>query len=412
MRVLCSAIVLLLVSTSFAGDRWPEYRGPKGNGHADATGLPLEFGETKNVRWKTEIHGKGWSSPVVWDGQVWLTTATEDGKRMYALCVDLESGAIRHDLLVFENEEPQYCHPMNSYATPTPVIEEGRVYVHFGAHGTACLDTATGEKLWERRDLPCNHFRGPASSPILHGERLYIHFDGFDHQYVVCLEKNSGKTVWKKDRSFDYGTDNGDRKKAYCTPQIIEAGGRLQLLSPAAVATVAYDPASGEELWTVRHGGMNASARPLFGHGLAFITNGMGGLVAVSPTGSDDVTGSHVAWSTRQSVAKKSSQLLVGGEIYMVSDNGIFSCLDAKTGKTVWRERLGGEYAASPVYADGRIYFFSRDGECPVLAPGSEFRLLAENRLGDGFMASPAVVGRSLIVRCKSHLYRLEKQEP
>jgi len=409
--VLCT---LVHPASLCIADNWPQFRGPTGDGHSSATDLPLHYSEQENVRWKTAIDGKGWSSPVIWENQIWLTTAPEDGKKLHAICVDRESGEILRDIVVFEVAEPQYCHPMNSYATPTPVVEEGRVYVHFGAHGTACLDTATGKTLWSRTDLECNHFRGPASSPIVDRERLYVHFDGFDLQYVVALDKQTGKTVWRTDRGDIYPTDNGDRKKAYGTPALIEFGGRRQLISPGAEATMSYDPASGQQLWIVHHGGMNVSARPLFGHGLAYINTGGGGLslLAVEPAGSGDISDSHVRWTQRQNVPKRSSQLLIDGLIYMVADNGVVSCLDARTGELAWSrpQRIDGEYAASPIFADGKIWFFSREGKITVIAPGRQFKVLAENQLDDGFMASPAALGQALYLRSTTHLYRIEKQ--
>ena len=398
------AAILGLMMCASADSTWPEFRGPSGDGHAEDANPPVAIDESV-VRWKTAIHGKGWSSPVVWGSQIWLTTATEDGTQMSVVCVDRATGRIVHDLVLLQNKVPAFCHPMNSYATPTPVIEEGRVYVHFGSYLTACLDTSTAKVLWERRDLECDHWRGPASSPILYDGKLFVAYDGFDLQYVVALDKMTGKTVWKQKREIDYGTDNGDQMKAYCTGQVIDVAGQKQLIYPSAVATIAYDPSSGEPLWTVYHAGMNASARPLFGEGLVFITNGMGSMVAVRPDGKGDVTGTHIVWSDRKGVAKKSSQLLVDGLFYMNSDDGVVSCREPKTGDILWQKRAGGEYAASPIYAGGRIYFFSTDGNILTIKPGREFKLLAETRLGDGFMASPAVVGNEMILRSKSHLY-------
>jgi outer membrane protein assembly factor BamB len=390
---------------------WPQFRGPRGDGHSTATGLPVTWSETENVRWKTPIHGKAWSSPVVWEGNIWLTTATEDGQRMYVVCVDAATGEIIHDVQLWEINKPQYCHPMNSYATPTPVVEAGRLYAHFGAHGTACVDTETGRVLWSRQDLPCDHHRGPASSPIVDGNRLILTFDGYDVQYLCALDKQTGETVWKTDRRIDYGTDNGDAKKAYSTPHVIVAGGRRQLISPSAGATIAYDPLSGEELWRVRSGGMNAAARPIFAHGLIYATTAAGGwqLFAVRPDGRGDVTGSHVAWRSGRGIPTRSSPVLVGDALFMVNDAGIMSCIDAITGDLVWQTRFGGKFSASPLYADGRIYFFSEEGVTPVIAAQREFKLLATNQLDDGFMASPAVDGQALILRTKSHLYRIEQ---
>ncbi len=397
-----------------AGDHWPQFRGPSGDGHSDATGVPREWSETRHVRWKTAIHGRAWSSPVLWGSQVWLTTATKDGKELFAVCVDRDSGKILRDLKVFDVAQPQEIHTFNSYASPTPVIEEGRVYVHFGSAGTACLDTAAGQVLWTRRDLPCNHYRGPGSSPILFRDLLVVHFDGYDVQYVVALDRKTGKTVWKTDRSNDFGgTEDGDFKKAFSTPLVIEAAGRLQLISPGSRAAMAYDPLTGRELWQVRFRSFSSTARPLFGHGLVYINTGFGkaDLIAVRPDGKGDVTDTHVAWTAREGIGSKPSPLLVDDLIYVVADNGgVATCLEAKTGKTVWKARIGrAGHSASPVFVDGAVYFFAQDGLTVVVRPGREYAELAKNQLESGFMASPAIVGKAFYLRTETHLYRIEK---
>jgi outer membrane protein assembly factor BamB len=405
--------VFLLAGTAAAQSpqeppQWNQFRGPAGDGIAGDRGLPLEFGEEQHLKWKSKIDGKAWSSPVVWGRQIWLTNAPADGKQMFAMCFDLATGKVLHNVVVFSPEEPQFCHPMNSYATPTPVLEEGRAYVHFGVHGTACIDAQSGEVLWRRDDLECNHFRGPASSPILFGDVLIVAFDGYDVQYVVALDKQTGKTAWRHARAFDYQTNNGDAKKAYCTATVVTHGGKPQVVCPAAAATEALDPETGELLWTVRHGGMNASARPIYDGERIYLSNGSGKqLFAIRPASAEGEA--EVDWQLGKSIPKKSSPVLVDGLLYLASDDGVASCVEAATGEVVWSKRLGGEFAASPIYADGRIYFFSREGRIPIIAAGREFKLLAENQLDDGFMASPAVAGKSLLLRTATHLYCFEK---
>ncbi|OYP32273.1 PQQ-binding-like beta-propeller repeat protein [Rhodopirellula sp. MGV] len=399
------ALLFILVgSVCSAGESWPEFRGPHGNGVADDAHLPSTI-DASVVRWQTPIHGKGWSSPVVWGNQIWLTTATEDGKSMSVICVARDTGKIVHDVVVKTNESPAFCHPMNSYASPTPVIEAGRLYVHFGSYLTACLDTKTAEILWQRTDLECDHHRGPASSPIVYDGKLFVAYDGFDVQYVVAFDKQTGSTVWKHQRAIDYGTDNGDAKKAYGTAQIIKVDGQAVLVYPSAVATEAFDPTSGELLWTVYHGGMNASVRPLYEDGLLLITNGMGSMVAVDPQGRGNLTETQIRWSSRKSVAKKSSPLCVDGLLYMASDDGILSAREIETGDVLWQKRVGGAFAASPIFADGRIYAMNTDGEIVVFKPGRDFQPVSQTQLGDGYMASPAVVGDEMILRSKSTLY-------
>jgi outer membrane protein assembly factor BamB len=403
-------LTCFFVSTLAFAENWAEFRGPDGDGHGNAQSLPATFGETENVTWKTPIKGKGWSSPVVWGNEIWLTTATEDGTSLSAVRVDLKSGKVTHEKRVFFIKKPQYINPFNSYASPTPVIEEGRVYVHFGAHGTAAIDTESGKVLWTRQDLPCDHFRGPGSSPILFENLVILTFDGFDLQYVAALDKNTGHTVWKTDREIDYGTDDGDFKKAYGTPRVIGVNGQPQLISPSAGAMISYDPRTGKEIWRVKSGGMNAATRPLWAFGMVYATTANAGfqLFAVRPDGQGDVTKSHVAWKQPKTIPTRSSPIMVDDLIYMVNDAGIFSCVEAKTGRQVWAHRLGGNYTSSPVYADGKLYFFSQEGDCPVLEPAREFKLLAKNKLEDGCMASPAIADSALLVRTRTHLYRIE----
>ena len=410
--LLTLLVILLPITSSLPGaESWNQFRGPGGDGQARSKSLPVEWDETKGVSWKTAIRGKAWSSPVVCGGQIWMTSATTGGKQLFAICVDGQSGRIVHDVTVFKIAEPMFCYPYNSYASPTPVVDQRRLWVHFGSAGTACLDTATGRVLWSRQDMPCDHFRGPGSSPILFQDLLIVNFDGFDLQYVVALDKHTGKTVWKTNRTIDYGSDNGDMKKAYCTPTVIEHLGRKQLISPAAVATIAYNPSTGDELWKVYHGGYNAAARPLYSHGLVFInTEGGLRLLAVRPDGTGDVTRTHIAWTYGKATPTRPSQLIVKDHLYMVNDAGIVSCLDVKIGKATWTHRMGGRHSASPIHADGRIYFFDEDGRSRVIeANPEEFRLLSENQLAAGCMASPAVLDNALIVRTKTHLYRIER---
>lgn len=417
-------VLLCLVSlSSRAEDNWPQFRGPTGQGLSDAIGLPLTWSDTENVRWKTAIHGKGWSSPVIWGNQVWLTTATEEGHELYVIAVERESGRLVHDLKLFQVESPQYADRFNSYGSPTPVVEAGRVYVSFGSAGTACLDTQTGRVVWQRRDLPCNHWRGAGSSPTVWGNLLILHFDGADYQYVVALDKRDGHTVWKTDRSVDFRdltpegkpVRDGDFRKAFSSPLVVMHDGVPLLISAGSKATYGYEPATGRELWRVEepkhHSG---TVRPVVGHGMVFTATGLakGELWAVKLGGRGVVTDTHVAWKVTTHVPNRPSPVLVGDLLFMVhQDSGVVSCLEAKTGKLVWRERLPGigNHSASPVHAEGRLYFFNENGHCPVIADGREFKVLAENKLPAGVMASPAIAGKALFVRTKTHLYRLEK---
>lgn len=424
MRTVAAALVLCVCSVGAADENWNQFRGPRGDGTSTATGLPITFSDgSPEIVWKTPIPGRAWSSPVIWGRQIWVTNAPEirnttkekpkldEPLVLSAVCIDLDSGQVIHDIKLFEVDTPQFTHATNSYGSPTPYLEEGRVYIHFGAYGTACLETQTGKKIWERTDLKCDHFRGPGSSPVVYGDLLYLTFDGYDQQYITALNKRTGATVWKKDRAVDFGTSDGDAKKGYSTPLMIEAGGRQMLISPFASATIAYDPKSGDPIWTVRHGGMNAAGRPLFGNGLLLINSadGPNPLIAVPPTGEGDIT-KNIAWRTNKSVPKRPSQLLIGDLLFMMSDSAVASCLDAKTGSEIWTKRLTGDYWASPLYANGLIYCFSQQGHVPVFKASREFELVAENKFAEGFVASPAVAGDALILRSKGHLYRIERK--
>lgn len=417
MRTTIAALALpvALAGSARAADRWTEFRGPSGTGWSDSTGLPREWSETRNVAWKTRIHGRGWSSPVVLGNQVWLTTATRDGRELSALALDRDSGRIVHDILLFRVDKPEDTARFNSFASPTPVIEDGRVYVHFGSYGTAALDTKTGKTLWERRDLPCNHWRGPGASPILHGERLIVHFDGYDLQYAVALDKKTGRTVWKADRAYDFGTDDGDMKKAYATPVVIEAGGRSQLISQAAKAVLALDPLTGRELWKVRYASHSAATRALFAHGLLYVGTGRGpsDLLAIRPDGSGDVTDSHVAWRAARGIGSSPSFVLAGDLLYTVADKGgVLTCLDAKTGAEVFQQRTGAPaHTASLLAADGVLYAFAEDGTALALVPGRTYREAGRAALGEGgVMATPAIAGKAIFLRTESHLYRIEER--
>lgn len=393
-------------------DSWWQFRGPTGDGHVPSKLLPLTWNETQHVRWKTPIHDRGWSSPVVLRNQIWLTTATESGHKLFAVCVDRNSGKIVHDRHLFDVESPQPITVDNTYASPTPVIEAGRVFVHFGTYGTACLDTVSGSVLWTRRDLNCDHESGagPSSSPFLLGNLLIVHVDGRDVQYVIALDSKTGKTVWKTRRSFDYESVPVHMRKAYTMPILVPRGEQQQLICQGAQAIYAYDPASGQELWKVRCSGFSIAPRPVYGQGLVFVVSDHDHpqLWAIRTDGTGDVTDSHVAWKVTSGMPSRSSPLLVDDLLYVVTHPGILSCLEARTGELVWKQRLEGKHSASAIYSDNRIYYLNENAVCTVVKPGRKYEELAVNRLNEEpLMASPAVAGDSLFIRTEKHLYCL-----
>lgn len=433
-RLAVWSMVAGMACAAGAGENWPQFRGPEGNGRSSAHGLPLTWSEREHVSWKTAIHGRAWASPVVWGQQIWMTTATEDGRELFAVCVDAGTGKIVRDLKLFTVEKPQFAIQFNTYASPTPVIEAGRVYVTFGSPGTACLDTETGAVLWARRDFVCNHYRGAGSSPIVHGDLLILHFDGSDHQFLVALNKRTGETVWRRERSIDFKDLDekgqpkmeGDFRKAFSTPQVAEFNGIPTLISQGASAVYAYDVRDGRELWRVEERtSHSASSRPVVGDGMIYALTGWsrGQVLAIRPGREGEVVDANaegkpepgaaapqlrVLWSKLSSVPKKPGLILTNGLLFMIDDGGVASCVNAQTGDEVWRERVGGNYSASPLLADGRVYFFSEEGKATVIAAERTFRKLAENKLDGGFMASPAVTESALILRTKTHLYRIE----
>jgi outer membrane protein assembly factor BamB len=352
------------------------------------------------------VAGLGWSSPVVVGGRVWITTATEQrGISLRALAFDVASGREVINVEVFNI--PSYrreINPKNSWASPTPVVDGDRVYVHFGADGTAALSN-TGAILWKARfDYQSQH--GAGGSPIVHGDLLILNCDGSDVAFVIALDKNTGKVKWKTNRGFP-------ADQAYTTPLVIRAADRDQLISVGAFRTRAYDPLTGKEIWRVRYDeGFSNVPRPVFAHGLVFIATGFQqpSLLAVRPDGTGDVTKTHIAWELKRGAPLTPSPLVVGDEIYIVNDGGIASCLDARTGALIWQQRLGGTYSASPVFADGRIYFLAEQGVTTVMTPGREPRRLATNTLDGGLLASMAIAAQSIFLRTDTHLYRIAER--
>ncbi len=435
--ILLVVLALAGSTVAVAGD-WPQFRGPDGQGHSaeGPVGLPLRWSETDNVAWKVAVEGRGWSSPVVLGEQIWLTTALSTPatpevakatlKRvggavpsaqvaghitLKAVCVDRASGRTIHSITLFEVHEPVTICATNSYASPTPVVEAGRLYCDFGQMGTACVDTASGKILW-RRHLPADHQVGPGSSAMLYGDLLVLVRDGCDMQYVIAIEKQSGKTVWRTDRPPIKATA-APLKKAFSTPLVFDSPVGRQMVVLGAQWIVSYDPDSGRPFWRIDTGGtFSNTSRPVFGHGMVFVCTSFGGskLFAVRVDGRDDVTDTHIAWEQSRQVPKRSSPLLVGDELYTISDAGVATCFDARSGSIHWSERILGNCSASPVLADGRIYFCDEDGKTVVLEPSREFTLLAKNELDGQIMASLAIAGRAIFLRTDTHLYRIEEK--
>ncbi len=435
---------VLLASLSVAASDWPQWRGPDGQGHAEGTGYPTTWSDSQGVAWRTEIPGRGWSSPVILGNQIWMTTAIEvpidpakekerlkgntgdqpltvlDEVKFHAVCVDKDSGKLLHDIELHVERDPQWVHKLNSYASCTPVGEPGRLYCHFGAFGTFCVDTVNAKVLWRNTDaaLKLMHENGPGSSAILWQDKVIFHGDGSDVQFVAALDKNSGKLAWKTMRTGEMHA-NPQLRKSYATPLVLDMDGKPVLFSQGANWLYGYDPADGKELWKVGYGtlGFSLSARAVAGQGMFFMSTGFmkPQIMAVKYAG---MSTPETAWSFTKSAPTMPSLLLVGGELYFVNDGGIFVCLDAKTGEEHYRERLaesdgpkrmGGTYNASPLFADGHLYVCNREGVTHVIEPGPTYRKIADNKIDAVVMASPAAVDGAFFIRTDKALIKVGK---
>ncbi len=399
------------VFDSIAHD-WPEFRGPTGQGHSPAKDVPLRWSATENVAWKIPIPGSGWSSPVLVGGRLYLTTAkTKEGVKgleLCVLCLDARDGKELWQTTVFTPEDGAGLHRKNGYASPTPVVQEGRLYVHFGHLGTACLDLA-GKVEWRQDSIKYPSVHGNGGSPVIAGDHLIFSCDGFTNPVVVALNRHTGEVKWKTPRP----NEAVPKKFSFSTPLLITNAGRAELISPGAGGTYAYDPATGQALWRVSTGnGFSVVPRPVFAHGLLFVNTDYDfpKLFAIRPGGEGDVTATHLAWQTGRGAPSTPSALVAGSELYFVSDAGVATCADAKTGQVHWNERLGGGFSASPVFADCRVYFQNEEGVGYVLKAGPAFELLAKNELGERTLASYAVDDGTLFIRSAEHLFRIGKR--
>jgi outer membrane protein assembly factor BamB len=408
--VLLTPLFLAIAVSAHAED-WPQFRGPTGQGHY-AGRLPLEWTTTRNVVWKQPIAGRGWSSPIVQDGRIYLTTAVpvpgSKDQSLQAQCLDAATGKQlwQREVFVQDGKKAPAIHQKNSHASPTPLTDGKRLYVHFGHQGTACLDL-DGTVRWRTTKLRYAPVHGNGGTPIRVDDRLIFAVDGSDQQFVVALDCATGEVIWKTDRNCTYY-----KKFSFGTPLAISVDGKSQVVCPGSGAVVAYDPADGKELWRVRYDGYSLIPRPVFGHGMVFLSTGYDRprTLAIRIGGSGDITKTHVAWSTPKAAPHAPSPLLVGDELYTISDGGVVACFDARTGKVHWQERIDGGFSASPLYADGKIYVQSEEGTGTVLRAGKKFEVLATNPLGERTLASYTAADGALYVRTERHLYRIQQK--
>ena len=422
--IFCFLFVALLFGSKQVSSQeknWTHFRGSNLNGLAVTENIPLKWNDS-NLKWKTEIHDNGYSSPVVYNNQIWVTTAKPDGKELYAVCIDFQTGKIIYDIKVFTPEEVAGKHSLNTYASPTPCIEKGFVYVHYGSMGTACINTADGSIVWKRTDFKCKHVQGPASSPIIYKNLLILHFEGTDVRYIVALDKSNGKLVWRSDRpSEPFELIPVIGRKAYITPIIINVKGRDMLISNGSAVCIAYDPDSGKEIWRVVDGAESTVAMPFTEKGVVFwytgfAVDGTGNkfteLLAVNPDGKGDITGTNILWKKRDGLSRNHSltPVIKDGLIYTINTRNILMCIDAATGEEIWSEHVTSNYDASPIYVNGNIWFFSVKGEVLVIKAGRKYEVIAHNQMDSGIWATPAILRNSVILRTQKYLYRIGKE--
>ena len=407
-------LVLPITAASLAGEtEWPQFRGPGGQGISAAEKIPVEWNATDHVAWKVDLIGRGWSSPVLFHGRLYLTSAVNGADNgdatLHAFCLDAAKGGAIWDTEIFHPDAASVkaIHPKNSPASPTPIVTSDRLYVHFGHMGTAALDL-DGKVVWRQTELKYPPVHGTGGSPILVDGSLVFSCDGEKDPFVVALDAKTGAVRWKTPR-------NSPAKKqfSFSTPLAIESGGKHQIISPGSGLVGGYDAADGRELWRVGYGeGYSVVPRPVFAHGLLYVSSSFDSAVlyAVKPGGADgDVTASNIAWSNRKGAPHTASTLALGDELYFVSDAGIATCADARTGEVHWSERLGGGFSASPFAAEGRVYFLNESGVCFVVKAGKSYELLATNDLGERSLASPAVIDGALFIRTESHLWKIAR---
>jgi outer membrane protein assembly factor BamB len=415
-------IVLILspVHSSAQDTNWTHFRGSYLNGIASPGDIPLKWDESA-MKWKTVIHGKGYSSPVVYGNQIWVTTATPDGKELYAVCTDFESGKILFDIKVFTPSDVSGKHPINTYASPTPCIEKGFVYVNYGSLGTACIRTTDGTVVWSRTDLKCNHVQGPGSSPVIYKNLLILHYEGTDVRFIIALDKATGKQVWKKERPVKpYETMAEIGRKAYITPIIVNVKGRDLLISNGSAVCCAYDPLSGEELWYVIRGDESTVPMPFAENGVVYFYCGCmrdadspnyTEILAVNPDGKGDIAATNVLWKKRdnQNQTQMLTPVIKDGLIYTINTKNFMQCIDAKTGTEIWTERQSANFNSSPVYAEGNIWFFSVKGDVIAVKAGRKYEVVAQNHMDSGIWGTPAFLRNSIILRTENYLCRIGK---
>ena len=409
----CCVAVCLATATTHAA-HWPQFRGPTSQGHSTETKIPLEWSASSNVLWKATIPGEGWSSPVIWKDHVFLTTATDGGQSCRVLALHAKTGAIRWNHEVFQ-QVPRRKEGRNSYATPTPATDGKLVYTCFGDGSFAAL-TFDGKVAWTNRAYPFYSQHGLGTSPLLADGLLVMPWDAssdgadklvgwqkpWDKSFVLALDAKTGREAWK--------TPRGMSRIAHGAPVLWTHKGRKQVVTEAGDVVQGFDLKTGHRLWTSKVLGEGKVPSPVIAEDLVFASGGWGGresIKAFRMGAEGDLDESNLVWEQKKGVPKLSSLLHVKPYLFAMTDGGIATCYNATTGEIIWQERVGGNFSASPILADGKIVLLNEEGKATTIAPEREFKLLGEGKFESGFMASPAVDGNDLVLRTKTALYRV-----
>lgn len=417
MRFLIyNSFIFAFLSVFISAKEWTKFRGPTGDGHVTVKSIPLKWSDTENVKWKVSVPGKGWSSPVISKGKIYLTSAVAEGdnqdaadvhRELRVICYDSSDGKELWNTKVFEQKPlKRPIHSKNSHASPTPIIEDGKVYVHFGHMGSACLDSK-GKILWKNNELKYDPLHGNGGTPIIVDNLFFYSADALTNPFVVALDKNTGKVLWKKQRSE---TDQS-RKFSFSTPTLIRMGGRSQIISPASGAVFSYDSKTGEELWSVDYGGWSVIPKPGVYKNMIYVGTGyerahiLG--IRVDEKSKGNVTESHVEWEITKRAPNTPSFMVVDDLLYFISDGGIATCVEPLTGEIIWQERTAGPISASPVYFNGMIYFLDEQGKTTVIKAGRKFEIIAENKIKERTLASFGISEGAIYIRSEKSLFRI-----
>ncbi len=404
-------LVLIVAVGTVRAEDWPCFRGPSRQGMSRETGVPTQWSATSNVKWKTPVPGAGWSSPIVQGDSVFVTTATDGGKSLHLIRLNRASGEILWDKEVTQ-QQPKYKQRPNSYATSTPVTDGRQVYV-VACDGRILAADMDGKVVWTNSDFDYYSQHGLAVSPVLYEDLVIVVFDWsspgpdvkvgwevpWDKALILAVDKHTGSTRWRGSR--------GSSQIAHATPQVARVDGRDQLVSSAGGVVQGFDLTTGERLWTVSSPGEGVVPSAVVGDGMAFTCSGFRQetILATRLNGRGDITQTHVAWRVTDEVPHVPSLLYVSPRLYSITEAGIVNCRQGATGERLWRQRLAGKFSASPVYADGKVYFLSEKGRATVVEEGPEYKVVAENELDETCCASPAISQGNIFLRTEKALY-------